>query len=135
MLQRTGTTTKALGVAFAAALVLAGCSSDGSDEAADASSTTASTVAVNAGAEVEIEDFRFLPSVTTIEAGQFVQWTNNGDRTHLVTQAAEADTEREFKSDNLDSGQSFQHQFGEPGSYAYICAIHPDEMQGTIVVE
>jgi plastocyanin len=30
---------------------------------------------------------------------------------------------------------TFSHTFEEPGTYTYLCEIHPDQMLGTVVVE
>ncbi len=134
----TGTTSRLLGGAIAAGLLLAGCSSGSSDDAASgdvaSDASTSSTVAVNAGAEVEVSEYRFLPSQITIDKDQFVQWTNDGDRVHLITHDTPVDADRKFKSDNIEPGQSFQFMFTEPGTYEYFCAIHPDTMHGTVVV-
>lgn len=131
----TGTTSRLLGGAFAAGLLLAGCSSGSSETSSgDSSTSTSSTIAVNAGSEVEVSEYTFLPSQVTIDKDQFVQWTNDGDRVHLITHEAPTDAEREFKSDNLDPDQSYQHMFSESGTYRYFCAIHPDTMQGTVIV-
>ena len=31
-------------------------------------------------------------------------------------------------------GTTFTHQFSTPGSYGYVCRIHPDKMRGTVTV-
>ena len=56
-------------------------------------------------------------------------WRNNDDIPHTVTS-----TTRAFKSKALDTDDAFAFAFTEPGSYAYVCSLHP-YMTGTIVVE
>ena len=38
-----------------------------------------------------------------------------------------------FQSPDIASGERFSFTFTEPGTYTYICGIHPT-MRGTIVV-
>ncbi len=55
-------------------------------------------------------------------------WTNSGVAPHTAT--AE---DGSFDSGTLASGATFEHTFSDPGTYAYLCQIHPD-MTGTIEV-
>ena len=97
--------------------------------ASDSSSTTRSA-AVDGGGEVEVVDFAYLPGSVAVGSGQSVTWTNNGDTRHSIT--SEGDT---FASSTpLQPGQAYVQAFPTPGSYAYYCTFHPDEMRGTITV-
>lgn len=78
---------------------------------------------------ISITDFAFDPAVTTVPAGTEVTWRNADPADHTVTS-----TEGGFGSDVLRAGDSYSHQFTEPGSYEYQCAIHP-EMEGKVKVE
>jgi plastocyanin len=80
-------------------------------------------------AMVKISDFQFAPARLTVKAGTTVTWRNNDDIPHTVTS-----TTRAFKSKALDTDDAFAFAFTEPGSYAYVCSLHP-YMTGTIVVE
>jgi plastocyanin len=80
-------------------------------------------------AMVKISDFQFAPARLTVKAGTTVTWRNNDDIPHTVTS-----TTRAFKSKALDTDDAFAFAFTEPGSYAYVCSLHP-HMTGTIVVE
>ena len=85
--------------------------------------------AAGAGHEVQITDSAFATPVLTIRVGDTVTWNNVDDRPHTVT--GEDGT---FDSGTMDEGASFSFTFTAPGTYAYICAFHP-EMRATIVVE
>jgi plastocyanin len=71
----------------------------------------------------------FTPGTLTVSAGTTVLWGNNDVTTHTVTSDAGA-----FNSNNLNSGETFQVKFDNPGQYKYHCSIHPF-MTGTIVVQ
>jgi plastocyanin len=76
-----------------------------------------------------ISDFKFTPATITIQAGDTVTWTNDGPSEHTATASNGS-----FNTGILKKGQSASHTFTQPGTYAYICTIHP-WMHGTIVVE
>lgn len=144
-MQHTRRSLAIIGLVCATALVGGACSSD--DDASTATSdepsttttakdeTTTTTAAVNMGAEVEISEFQFDPSPVTIEAGQTVTWTNMGASRHTVTADAEDGAEAAFKSEPVQPEQSFVQSFPTAGQFAYYCSIHPEKMQGTIIVE
>jgi plastocyanin len=75
-----------------------------------------------------ISDFKFTPATITIHAGDTITWTNVGPTKHTATASNGS-----FNTGILKKGQSASHTFTQPGTYAYICAIHP-WMHGTIVV-
>jgi plastocyanin len=71
----------------------------------------------------------FNPATLTVPAGTTVTWGNNDVTTHTVTSDTGA-----FNSNNLNSGNTFQMKFDNPGQYKYHCSIH-SFMTGTIVVQ
>lgn len=77
---------------------------------------------------IEIKGFAFTPRNVTVKVGTQVTWTNKDSAPHTVT----AD-DHSFDSGTLNQGQSFTFQFTTPGTFPYICAIHPS-MQATITV-
>lgn len=99
----------------------------GDDASTEAASTTSTAEAAGAG-EVAAFDFGFDPNTTTISAGESLTWENTGETTHNVKG-------RGFFSDGLEPGDTFEHDFAEAGVYDYLCTLHPDTMQGTVVVE
>ena len=77
---------------------------------------------------VTIADFHFSPASTTIHVGDTITWSNNGPSSHTATA-----TGGSFNTGILKKGQSASHTFTQPGTFAYVCQIHPF-MHGTIVV-
>jgi LPXTG-motif cell wall-anchored protein len=89
---------------------------------------TVSRAGASASKSVSIVDFAFNPGSITVNAGDTVQWTNNGKvpEGHDVT------------GDGLDSGllkagESYSHTFNGAGTFSYICSIHPS-MKGSVKV-
>lgn len=79
--------------------------------------------------EVKIDNFVFAPNAMTVPAGTTIRWTNRDDVPHNVV--AE---DKSFKSKVLDTDESFSYTFSTPGTYTYLCSIHP-KMTGKIVVQ
>ena len=79
-------------------------------------------------ADVDIVNFRFTPPELTVKAGTTIRWTNKGYVPHTVDF-----TDGGVNSGVLNDGNQFTHTFATPGTYAYICHIHPF-MHGTVVV-
>ncbi|MGH3915601.1 MAG: cupredoxin domain-containing protein [Pseudonocardiaceae bacterium] len=72
---------------------------------------------------VPIRSFVFTPSELTVNTGDTVTWVNEDQAPHDVTsQSAPAS----FASGTLMNGQSYSYTFAAPGSYSYLCSIHPD---------
>ena len=79
-------------------------------------------------AAVDIVDLAFEPADVEVVAGGSVTWTNTGVVPHTAT--AENGS---FDSKALESGATFTQTFATPGTFAYLCQIHPD-MRGTVEV-
>ena len=77
---------------------------------------------------VHIADFAFAPEQLIIQVGDTVRWTNDDKAPHTATSG-----EGRFDSGDLTQGASYQFTFTQPGSYAYVCALH-EGMAGTITV-
>ena len=94
--------------------------------------TVAVAPAVTAAASdatVSIRDFSFAPMSTTVAVGTTVRWKNLDGEPHTVRSVDSG-----FRSDPLDQNDSFAFKFDKPGTYRYVCSIHP-QMVGTIVVK
>ena len=78
---------------------------------------------------VMAKDFMFAPTSLTVKAGSTVTWTNKDGEPHTVV----SDTGL-FRSGALDTNESFSFRFDQPGTYHYVCTIHP-RMTGTIQVQ
>jgi len=142
-------------VLFAGALLLAGCSASQREShpsvtfASGASATpgmpgmsempsmpgappgTASPTgpaAPASGDAVSIDNFAFVPAKLTVAAGSTVTWTNHDEEPHTV-----AASDGSFHSPGMDAQASYSHTFSAPGTFDYVCSIHPF-MRGTVVV-
>jgi amicyanin len=81
---------------------------------------------------VEIAGFQFNNGEpVTVAVGTEVVWTNNDSMDHSVEFSADTGIPT---SPELAQGDTYSFTFTEPGTYDYICGIHP-RMTGTIVVE
>jgi plastocyanin len=86
-------------------------------------------VAATNEAEISIQSFQFVPAILTIKPGTAVTWINRDEEPHNVVSP-----DRVFRSKAIDGGEKFTTVFDKPGTYNYICAVHP-HMRGKIVVE
>lgn len=118
---------------------LAACGGDGTDstvtetvtESSSASSeedSTAPSGEAVRSAKVEIEDFAYDPDPVTIAAGGKVTWLNRDSAPHTATAV-----DGSFDTGTLDEGKLKSESFKQPGTFEYVCSIHPD-MHGTVEV-
>lgn len=77
---------------------------------------------------VEIRNYDFFPRDLTVSVGTEVTWTNRDSVPHDAT-SGDA-----WGTGLLKENESASLSFSEPGSYDYICTVHPD-MTGTLTVE
>lgn len=80
-------------------------------------------------ATVSIRDFSFAPVAMTVAPGTTVHWKNLDGEPHTVRSVDSG-----FRSGPLDQNDSFTYKFDKPGTYRYVCSIHP-QMTGTIIVK
>src|SRR5258706_12765474 len=85
--------------------------------------------AQSSGHAVTMKNFDFSPMTLTIKAGTAVTWKNLDGEPHTVTS-----TDGLFRSGALDQNDSFTFKFAKPGTYKYVCSIHP-KMQAAIIVK
>ena len=75
---------------------------------------------------------------TKIQVGDTVDWDFNGSFSFHTTTDCGADCNFPTATPLWDSGLllggSFQFTFNQPGTYIYLCAVHPFTMQGQITV-
>lgn len=97
-------------------------------------------LAVLSGGSVQAEtltvaavNFRFEPESRTASVGDVVRWTFAGDP-HTVTSGAPGSPDGVFDSGVKNPGESYQLTLTTAGTLRYFCAIHPEQMFGTIVV-
>ncbi|MEY9855713.1 plastocyanin [Catenulispora sp. GAS73] len=143
MLRSPGKTAAATLLAAATALTLTACSSSTSHPATTPSSTpsasssssgsgaTSTTGAPVGASQIVISNFAFSPTDLTVSAGQTVTVVNNDSTTHTLT----ATTGKAFDTGDLAPGKTATFTAPTtPGTYAYICTIHPF-MHGTLTVK
>ena len=84
---------------------------------------------VPAGATtVSIANLAFDPAEISVSTGSIVVWSNDDAVPHTATSVAGV-----FDSGIFDPGATFSWTFGQPGTFPYVCQLHP-RMQGTVVV-
>jgi plastocyanin len=105
-----------LPVVAAAAVFAAGCGGSGTSEPV-------------AATEVEmVKSYSFDPKVIEIEAGDSVTWTNEDNFTHTVQVEGQDDHK-------VGQGESVEITFDKPGTYDYVCTLHSQDMDGTVIVK
>ncbi len=81
-------------------------------------------------AVVVINDFKFAPSTITVTAGDTVRFENKDQEAHSVVSSG---TDKTLNSPGIDTTANWSVRLTRPGTYHYICGLHPF-MTGTIVV-
>lgn len=150
---RPGRAMAMAAVVVLAGTVVAGCSDDDdtATTGADTAETTEAVGAIETDETTETEDTAadgggssaqdqvmvdivdiseaFQPTTVTVAAGGEVTWVNSDDIPHTTT--ADDGT---WDSGQLEGGEEFTFTAEEPGTYPYICTIHPT-MKGEVIVE
>ena len=126
------TTTRRARWLTAAALLLAaaltGCAGD------DLTAAPEPEDAAGADFEIVMDDgLDFEPEVLAVPAGSVVEVVNTSSRAHSVT--ADDNAPAAFDTGPVPEGDTAQLRLDEPGRYPYHCRLHPDVMDGVIVVE
>jgi plastocyanin len=84
--------------------------------------------------EVVLFIYQFMPMNLTVKAGTTVTWVNQDEAEHTIVADSGLFESEVLMTANVAPGASFSFTFTEPGTYDYICSIHP-AMKGTITVE
>ena len=80
------------------------------------------------GNAVSIDNFAFAPATLTVPVGSTVTWTNKDEEPHTVVA-----NDGSFHSPGMGSQATFSYTFAKPGTFDYVCSIHP-YMHATVVV-
>ena len=88
------------------------------------------TGATGASADVKVAGFAFGPGKLTVAPNQRVTWVNDDESPHQVTVTTGTTT----RGPVMTKGQSHSQAFATPGTYDYICGLHPS-MKGQIEVK
>ena len=100
---------------LAATVFAAGCGGGGDSKPV---ATTKVTMA---------KSYRFDPKTIEVKAGQTVTWTNEDNFTHTV--------QVDGQEDKVGQGESVEITFDKPGTYHYVCTLHSQDMEGTVIVK
>ncbi|HEY1709512.1 MAG TPA: cupredoxin domain-containing protein [Rhizomicrobium sp.] len=87
------------------------------------------TPASAADAQVTIKNFDFSPMMVSVPVGGTVVWKNLDGEPHTVVSV-----DGQFRSTALDQDETFSFKFTKPGTYKYLCSIHP-KMVAMIMVK
>lgn len=81
--------------------------------------------------EAQMSRMSFFPNSLLVKAGTTVKWTNSAvdELDHTVTA-----NDQSFDSGIMKPGAGFSYTFNTPGTFQYICALHPDQMRARIQV-
>jgi plastocyanin len=91
--------------------------------------------------KVTVNDFFFAPTAVTIKKGRSVKWVWSSTNTyphdvHLKKGPANLKNKGSYSTKTTAVTEAhFQKTFETPGTYKYICTIHPSEMRMTITVK
>src|SRR5262249_25007603 len=69
---------------------------------------------------IAIDGVKFQPADVTVSVGDTVVWINKDPFPHNVTSK-----DGVFHSRNLDPSQSFRFHAAKPGTFPYVCTLHP----------
>jgi plastocyanin len=88
-----------------------------------------SAAQAGSSADVNISGFAFAPNTITVAPGKPVTWLNGDGSPHQITI-----TSTKERSPIVTKGQRTTVTFGTPGTYDYICGLHPS-MKATVEVK
>ncbi len=114
--------TRRAAIAGLVLLSLASCGDGGGGGAADSEPVRTDQVELP-------KSYTFEPASIEVDAGTTVTWTNHDDFPHNVTLLDDSGV-----SEDLPIGESATIAFEEPGDVPYECSLHPQQMQGRVVV-
>lgn len=91
--------------------------------------------------KVTVNDFYFAPTAVTIKKGRAVKWIWSEYNTyphdvHLKQGPKALKNKSRFSTTTTAVTEaSFQRTFEVPGTYKFICTVHPSEMRMTVTVK
>lgn len=80
---------------------------------------------------IDLVDNGYFPAQMVVRAGATVGWVNTGSDGHDVTGTGPGGA---WRSGPLAPADRYQRAFGLPGTYDYVCTLHP-EMRGRLIVQ
>lgn len=91
--------------------------------------------------KVTVNDFYFSPTSVTIKSGRAVKWTWSSYNSyphdvHLKKGPPGLKNKGRFSTTTTAvTDAHFQRTFEVPGTYKFICTVHPSEMKMTVTVK
>lgn len=91
--------------------------------------------------KVTVNDFYFAPTAVTIKKGRAVKWVWSSYNTyphdvHLKQGPKNLKNKSRFSTTTTAvTDAHFQRTFEVPGTYKFICTVHPSEMKMTVTVK
>ena len=91
--------------------------------------------------KVTVNDFYFAPTAVTVKKGGSVKWIWSSYNTyphdvHLKQGPKTLKNKGKFSTTTTAvTDASFQRTFEVPGTYKFICTVHPTEMKMTVTVK
>lgn len=73
-----------------------------------------------------VVDFAFTPAAPRLPVGATLTWVNVGPTLHTVASTDQKDGGRLWDSNIMAVGDVYSYTFNEPGTYEYLCALHPE---------
>src|SRR5579872_3628064 len=92
---------------------------------ADLASASAPAKSSESSPVVHIVNYAFNKATLTVKANTTVTFVNQDSDAHTVTSTTGA-----FDSKGMDTNDTWKYTFKKPGTFTYICALHPF-MKGT----
>ncbi len=90
-------------------------------------------------AVIKVVDDYFSPSTLTVNKNKVVKWSwdpsNTNTHNVTLTKAPKSVKKGQFKSADGSIGIRFERQLTTPGTYTFVCTIHPTVMRTTITVK
>ena len=74
------------------------------------------------------KSYLFDPPVIEVASGAEVTWKNDDSFTHTIRFDGDEETAE------LEPGDSHSREFPEPGTFHYVCTLHPRDMEGEVLV-
>lgn len=85
--------------------------------------------AVHEENEIAMNSVAFFPRTFEIKAGTTLTWNNDDVVPHTATAG-----DGSFNSGPLSPGDRFSFTFDTPGTFEYLCSLHPEQMRAVIEV-
>jgi plastocyanin len=116
---------------IAAAMTLVACGGGGGDGGGKDKDAQPPAGGPQSGqTAISIKNFEFKPQKLDVKAGAKVTWTNDDTNIHEIKDTSPLATPQ---SPELSKGDTFSITYAQPGSYSYVCGIHP-YMTGSVEV-